>query len=241
MDEQSQDAFFNGRITIFQPASGYRFSIDAVILSNAAARCKAFRVLDIGTGCGIVPIVMAHRNPEISVIHGIEIQEELAEFARKNVTVNHMEPRIRIHTKDIQQVITREVGGPADLIACNPPHYETRAGRINPASQKALARHEIALPLEALVSAASRLLVSGGRFLAIYPASRLIDICWNMRKAGIEPKWIRFIHSAPDLAASRVLVKGVKDGGAGAAVASPLYIADGDGRHTPEMKAMFDP
>ena len=241
MDEQTQDTFFNGRITICQPASGYRFSIDAVILANTAARYKAVRALDIGTGCGILPIVMAYRNPGISVIHGIEIQGELADLARKNVSVNHMDPRIRIHTKDIQQATTREVGGPVDLIVCNPPHYETRAGRINPASQKALARHEIALPLKALVSAASRLLVAGGRFLVIYPASRLIDVCWNLRNAGIEPKWLRFIHSAPDQAASKVLVKGVKDGGTGAAVASPLYVADGDGRYTPEMKAMFDP
>lgn len=241
MDEQTQNTFFNGRITMFQPASGYRFSLDAVIAANTAAGCKAFRALDIGTGCGILPIVMAYRNPEISVIHGIEIQEELAMLARKNVSVNHMDPRIRIHTKDIQQVTSRDIGGPVDLIACNPPHYEARAGRINPASQKALARHEIALPLKGLVSAASRLLVSGGQFLAIYPASRLVDICWNMRNTGIEPKWIRFIHSAPDRPASKVLVKGVKDGGTGAAVVSPLYVADEDGRYTPEMKAMFDP
>lgn len=241
MDEQTPETFFNGRITMFQPASGYRFSMDAVILADAAARSKAFRAADIGTGCGILPIVMAYRNPEISVIHGIEIQGELAELARKNVSINHMDPRIRIHTKDIKQVTTRQLGGPVDLIACNPPHYETGAGRINPVSQKALARHEIALTLEGLVSAASRLLVSGGALLVIYPASRLIDICWNMRNTGIEPKWIRFIHSAPDRAASRVLVKGVKDGGAGVAVAHPLYVADGDGRYTPEMKAMFDP
>ena len=241
MDEQIPDTFFNGRITVFQPASGYRFSLDAIILADAAARSKAFRAADIGTGCGILPIVMAYRNPEIAVIHGIEIQEELAALARKNVSVNHMDFRIPIHTKDIKQVTTRDLDGPVDLIACNPPHYEARAGRINPASQKAIARHEITLTLDGLVSAASRLLVSGGRLLVIYPASRLIDICWNMRNTGIEPKWIRFIHSAPDRAARRVLVKGVKDGGTGAAVARPLYVAGEDGRYTPEMKAMFNP
>ncbi|MGM0403569.1 MAG: tRNA1(Val) (adenine(37)-N6)-methyltransferase [Thermodesulfobacteriota bacterium] len=239
MSDVTKDSLFNDRIMIAQPASGYRFSIDAVLLANAAAFIDAGRVCDIGTGCGIIPLVMAYRNPDISGIYGIEIQKHLAEIATGNVVQNRMADRITIVCKDVKNMGADDIKGPVDLIVCNPPHYEQSAARVNPRSEKALARHEITLRLPDLLSAAARLLTAGGRLMMIYPASRTPEVLSRMRHQQIAPKWLRFVHTAPGKEAKRVIVAGVFGGGAGATIADPLFLCDKKGRYTPEVSAMF--
>lgn len=239
MSDVTQDSLFNDRLMISQPASGYRFSIDAVLLANAAAFIPAGRICDIGTGCGIIPLVMAYRNPDLPGIYGIEIQKRLAEIAMTNVTQNRMAERITIIHKDVKTVHADDMKGLVDLIVCNPPHYEQSAARINPSSEKALARHEITLTIRDLLSAAARLLSPGGRLMMIYPAGRTPEVLLCMQRQQIAPKWLRFIHTAPEKEAKRVIVTGVFGGGAGAKIADPLFLCDKKGRYTPEVAAMF--
>lgn len=239
MDDVTRDALFSGRLMIDQPAAGYRFSIDAVILANTAFSKPGSRVCDIGTGCGIVPIVMAYRNPGISIIYGVELQERLAEIAAHNVAENRMEKCIKIIRGDAKTITPDDTNGTVDLLVCNPPHYGQNAARINPLSEKAVARHEISLTLDELVTAAGRLLSPGGRFMIIYPATRITDLAARLRGERIEPKWLRFVHTAPGNDAKRVIIEGIAGGGPGAKIADPLFIMDGNGRYSPEVEAMY--
>jgi len=239
MNDVTTDTFFNGRIRVDQSASGYRFSLDAVILANTACRRAADRVCDIGTGCGIIPLVMAYRNPGISAVYGIELQRALAETASQNVAQNRLADRVKIICADAKAITTGDTQGPVDLVVCNPPHYEANAGRINPDSQKALARHEISLNLKDLLAAARRILVFQGRLMVIYPAARIAELMARMQEMQVTPKWLRFVHTMPGKAAGRVIVEGVSGGGSGSEIAPPLYVNDEKGRYTPEVEAMF--
>lgn len=240
MEKYTQDTLFNGRLTLRQPASGYRFSVDAVILGNLAACGPGQRVLDVGTGCGIIPMIMAYRNPDVGRIYGIDIQPEFADTAAENVRQNRMAARISIRCADVKTLSTADTDGPVDMVVCNPPHYKVFAGRVNPDTRRAIARHEIAMTLADLVTAAQRMLDKDGRLTAIYPAERLVDIATAMRNAGIEPAYFRFIHFTPGTEAQRVLVEGIAGKSAGGTrIGPPLYICDEAGAYTPEMAAMY--
>ncbi|MGM0451793.1 MAG: tRNA1(Val) (adenine(37)-N6)-methyltransferase [Thermodesulfobacteriota bacterium] len=240
MENYTQDTLFNGRLTLRQAASGYRFSVDAVILANLAACSPGQRVLDVGTGCGIIPMILAYRNPGIGRIYGIDIQTEFAATAAENVRQNGMAEQIAIRCADARTLSPADTDGPVDMLICNPPHYKASAGRINPDTRRAISRHEIKMTLAELVAAAKRMLDSGGRFLTLYPAQRLVDITAAMRNAGIEPTHFRFIHFTPGTEAKRVFVEGIAGKSPGATrIGPPLYLCDEAGADSPEIAAMY--
>lgn len=239
MKNVTKDALFNDRIIVTQPASGYRFSMDAVIVANTALLRPPGRVCDIGTGCGIIPLVMAYRNAKIETIYGIEIQGSLSAIAIENVMQNRLDDRIKIIHKDINLVTVDDLNGPVDLVVANPPHHVKNAARINPLSEKALARHEITLTMDHLLSSAARLLAPSGRLIMIYPAARLAPLLAGMKNRQIAPRILRFVHTSPEKNASRVVVEGVKGGGEDLKIVGPLFITDEKGKYTPELDAMF--
>lgn len=234
------DTFFNGRVQVKQNQSGYRFSIDAVLLAYHAKPQSGDKVLDLGTGCGIIPLILAYRKPEIKIF-GIEIQKELAEIAAINVADNRMKNRINIICRDMKCLDQAMVSGPVDLIVSNPPYRKLNSGRINPNRQRAIARHEIKITLDDVVKTAGRLLRTMGRFVMIYPAERMTDILTRMNKARIEPKFIRMIHSGIDTQAKLILVEGVKGGRPGIKIAPPLIIYRDNNSYTDEVEKMFLP
>ena len=240
MPELTHDTFLNGRLKIRQPKSGYRFSIDSVILANLARIKPGERILDIGTGCGIISLILARRYPDI-MIYGIEIQSDMADIAVRNVAENHLEHRILILNQDIRTITPADTGGCADVVICNPPHFEANSGRVNPDPRVAMARHEIKMTLEDLILAADRMLAPGGRLMVLYPAARMPDIITRMRGAGIEPKKAVMIHSKPGENAIRVMMEGVRGGRRGLFVAPPFHIYDTDGGYSSPMQAMFCP
>lgn len=234
------DSFFNGRIRVKQEQSGYRFSIDAVIL---AWHCKPQPddiVVDLGTGCGIIPLILAYRHPAIK-IHGIEVQRELADIATLNVAENFLEDRIQVHLRDMKSLSHNMIAGPADLVVSNPPYRKAESGRINPDQQRAVARHEIEVTLYDVIETAHRLLRVSGRCVMIYTAERLTDILTRMRSAGIEPKSIRMIHSTQHTAAKLILIEGKKGGRSGLKIGPPLVIYRKDGSYSEEVQEMFMP
>ena len=240
MKEVSSDSFFNGRVRIRQNQSGYRFSIDAVLLAYHARPRPADRVLDLGTGCGIIPLIMALRNPGIQV-YGIEVQKELSDLAAVNVRENHMQERISILCKDMQALKSDMIAGLVDLVVCNPPYRKSNSGRINPDHQRAVARHEIKASLFDVILTARRLLRPAGRFVVIYTAERTAELLTQMRADRIEPKMLRCIHSHRHSAAKLILVAGVKDGRPGTRIEPPLILYDHTGDYTPEVAQMFEP
>ncbi|BBO79156.1 SAM-dependent methyltransferase [Desulfosarcina widdelii] len=238
MEPLTRDHFFNGNIVLKQPRSGYRFSIDAVILAHLAESSTGGTVLDLGTGCGVVPIMMAYRNPGLRVI-GVEIQPSLAAVARENVAANGMTERVRIIEKDMDRLVLADIGGPVDLVVSNPPYRKLNSGRINLHSQKAIARHEIKVDLKTVLATARNVLNLAGRFCVIYPAVRTVDLLAALRQGGLEPKRLTMIHSTPGSPARLVAVTAIKGGGPELMVDPPLYLYHEDGTYTRAALAMF--
>lgn len=236
----TEDAFFDGRLRVRQNADGYRFSLDAVILAWHITPPTGAKIVDIGTGCGIIPLILAYRHKSITV-EGLEIQPRLAALARENVAVNGMEQRIDIVCADITQAASRMPAGQTDQVICNPPFRKTTDGRINPNPERAIARHEIKTTLTEIVTAAGRLLRTSGDFVAVYSATRLTDIVSALRQGKIEPKELRMIHSRANDPAKLLLIKGRKNGRPGIAVPAPMIIYNDDGSYTAEAKKMFEP
>lgn len=239
MPDATDDTLLTGGLDIAQPKTGYRFSIDALILAHHVIRASGGRIADIGTGCGIIALILARRFPD-AIIWGIEVQSELARLAAFNASANHLADRIRIIHKDIRHATVSDTG-PVDIVTCNPPHTPAISGRLNPDDQAAAARHEIMMTLSDLAAAADRLLNPRGRLFAIYPASRLTDILIQMRNTGLEPKQIRTVHFKPDAPARRIVLQSVKGGQPGLEMAPPLFIHDSDGAYTPEASAIMNP
>ncbi len=240
MDSYTSDTFFNGRIKVVQNISGYRFSIDAVLLAGFINMQSGDRVIDMGTGCGIVPMILAHRNPDIKIF-GVEIQESLADMASRNVEENNMNDRISVICMDMKRLMPDMIQGPIDIVVTNPPFRKAESGRLNPNQERAIARHEIMITLSEMLGAAVRMLSVSGRFVTIYPAERLVDLLTQMRKSGIEAKHVRMVHSSKDTEAKLVLVQGVKGGRPGIKIGPALDIYNEDGSYTPEVNRMFAP
>ncbi len=240
MKSLTTDTFFNGRIQVKQNRSGYRFSIDAVLLAWHVRPCMNDTILDLGTGCGIIPMILAYRNPGVK-IYGIEVQTELAEIASLNVSENDMENRITILCMDMKSLKHDVTFGPVDLVVSNPPFRKAKSGRINPDQQRAIARHEIRTTLYDVVETARGMLKTSGRFVMVYPAERMTDILTQMRNSKIEPKAVRMVHSGKDTGAKMILVEGKKGGRSGLKIGSPIIIYRENGSYSDEVELMFKP
>jgi len=239
MPDATDDIRLRGGLHIAQPETGYRFSIDALILAHHVTPAPDDRIVDIGTGCGIIPMLLSRRYPEAYIL-GVELQPELARIAEANIAANHMAGRIRVVEKNIQMVSVSETGQ-VPIITCNPPHIPKTGGRISPNSQMAIARQEIRMSVKTLADSASRLLLPKGRLFTIYPASRLTEVLLRLREAGLEPKHIRTIHFKSDTPARRIVIQAVKHGQPGVEMAPPLFIHAPDGTYTPEAQAIMNP
>jgi tRNA1Val (adenine37-N6)-methyltransferase len=240
MNSNTTDTFFNGKIRITQDRTGYRFSIDAVLLACFADPRSGDKVLDLGTGCGIIPLIMAHRVPDLA-IYGVEVQTDLAGLAVSNVRENQLEDRITVFCTDMKLLRPAMTAGPVDLVVCNPPFRRQGSGRINPDAQRAVARHEIKTNLGDIIQTSHRMLRTAGRLVLIYTAGRLTDILSRMRTDGVEPKFIRMIHSRQDTEAALTLIEGVKGGRPDLKIAPPLIIYDKKNDYTDEVESMFRP
>lgn len=240
MNFLSADSIFDGHLRIKQQRCGYRFSIDAVILAYHADPKTDDRVVDLGTGCGVIPLIMAYRHPSIAV-YGIEVQTELAAIADLNVKDNQLTGRISIICKDMKKLKISTISGPVDLVTCNPPFRKAKSGRINPNQQRAVARHEIKVTVKDVVQAARRILRPRGKFLMIYTAERMADLFSQLGSAGMEPKRLRTVHSAAGKEAKLILVEALKGGRPGIKIGPPLIIYRKDGSYTAEVEKMFLP
>jgi tRNA1Val (adenine37-N6)-methyltransferase len=211
----THDTFFNGHLRIAQPENGYRYSIDAILLAATPRLKPGQSLLDLGAGCGIIPLILAFRNDGVRIT-GVEVQPELARLAAENVFNNGMQDRIRIIHEDLRRLSPLMVGGPVDWIVSNPPYRPP-------------------------ISAAKRLLKTGGRFAIVYPSERLVDLFGELRCAGLEPKWLRCVHSQAEGGAKLVLVQAVMGGKPGLKIDNPLVVYGSDGRYSAAVQEMMVP
>lgn len=238
MEPLTRDLFLEGRIFLRQPKHGYRFSIDAVILAHLCCPDPGDIVLDLGTGCGVIPILLAYRHADIRIV-GVELQSELSQLAQQNVVDNQMADRVHIIAKDMADLVLADAGGPVNLVVSNPPYRQINSGRINTSSQKAVARHELKVNLDTLLATVRRMLNKSGRFVAIYPSVRAVDLLTAMRADDIEPKRVTMVHAKADAPARLVAIEGVRGGRPGLDVEAPLIIYNDDGSYTQSVAAMI--
>jgi tRNA1Val (adenine37-N6)-methyltransferase len=231
----STDSLFDGRLKIIQKKKGYRFSIDAAILAHHVRLRSTDTAVDLGTGCGIIPLILSLQTPSAH-IYGIEIQKDLAELASGNVKLNRMERSITIVHGDMQDFRSYLTPGTVDVVLTNPPYRKVASGRINPGAERAVARHEIKASLSDVVSVAESLLKPSGRFVVIYPAERAIDLMLSMRALKLEPKRLRLVYPKPGSEAILAVAEGKKHGNPGLAVDAPLTIYTPEGSYTDEAR-----
>ena len=232
-------SLFEGRLSLYQYKKGYRFSIDTLLLAAFARERLRGSVADLGTGSGVLPILLA-RSPEIGPLTGFEIQPDLAELALRNVELHNLGQRVSIEQADIKEIRSLHKAESFDAAIANPPFYPLGTGRINPGSQDAAARHELLATLSDFVSAAAYLIKNGGKFCAIFPASRSTDLICTMRENRIEPKVLRCVHSRTEEPAVMLLVEGVKNAGSQTTILPPLIIYATGQTYSPEVVSMFE-
>ncbi len=192
-DESVEDLMLDN-LNIIQKKEGFRFGTDAVILSLFVKINGNKKVLDLGTGTGIIPILLSYKNKK-SVFTGLELQTEIADMALRSVKMNKIEDRINIVCGDIKNVPNLFEKASFDIVVSNPPYKKAGTGIKNINKSNALARHEIACNLEDVIKAAADMLVPGGSFYMINRPERLADTFCEMRKYRLEPKLIRFVHT----------------------------------------------
>ena len=235
---ETVDTVFNGKLSIIQKRTGYRFSIDALLLAYFATVKTIHRVVDLGSGSGVVGIVLAELHPKLEVV-GLELQEKMIDRARRSVALNGLDGRLTMVTGDVRAIGAVVARGSFDGAVANPPYRSASSGKINPDAEKRLARHEIVADIGDFVRAAAHAVRPGGSLAVVYPARRLIDLFDTMRRERFEPKRLRLVHSFPDSEASLGLAEGVKEGHAQLKVLPPLAIYTVGREYTPEIKAML--
>jgi tRNA1Val (adenine37-N6)-methyltransferase len=234
---ETLDALFDGRLALAQSRSGYRFSIDALLLAHFASVQRADKIVDLGCGNGVVALALACLHPTVTIT-GVELQGAMVERARRNARVNDLDGRVQIIHGDVRRDDPPGAGG-FDLAVCNPPYRGATSGRISSGDERRTARHELNGDLGDFVAATARLLRNKGRAALVHLALRAADVLMALRQAGIEPKRLRMVHSFADAEASLLLVEGAKGGRAGMAVEKPLILYRSDRTYSDEAAALI--
>lgn len=224
-------------LKIIQNPKGFCFGIDAVLLANFVELRKNAKIVDLGTGTGIVPILLAGKSNS-SHIYGIEIQEEVADMARRSVELNSLQDRIEIVTLDLKKAVEVLPVNTFDIVTSNPPYMHSK-GLLNPEDKKSISRHEVKCSLEDVVATASRLLKHFGKFFMVHRPQRLVDIMHYCRKYKLEPKKIRFIHPTYDKKPNLLLIECRKAANPELTVMDPLYVYKADGEYTEEIHEIY--
>ncbi|MBI5408283.1 MAG: tRNA1(Val) (adenine(37)-N6)-methyltransferase [Nitrospirae bacterium] len=225
-------------IKLFQAEDGYRFSVDALLLENFIRARRLEKGLELGAGSGVVSILLAKRLRQVKLI-AVEIQKTLADRAVRNVSLNNLDGRLEILEKDIKDLKKIFPANKFDFVFSNPPFRKTKTGRLSAYKERAVARHEIEITLPELLKTASYLLKHSGKFFLIYHPFRLAELITLLRKARLEPKRMRFVHSRVGEEAKMVLLEAVKGSGTWLKVEPPVYLYEDGDEYTPELKKIL--
>jgi len=235
--ERIDDLQRNG-YKIIQDPCRFCFGMDAVLLSGFARADKGDHVIDLGTGTGIIPILMEAKT-EASHLIGLEIQEESADMARRSVALNDLESKIEIVTGDIKQAVELFGKSTMDVVTSNPPYMIGQHGLKNPDSEKAIARHEVLCTLEDVVKAAAALLKPGGNFFMVHRPFRLAEIMTCLSKYKLEPKRMRLVYPFVDKEPNMVLIEANRGGRSRLTVEKPLIVYKEQGVYTDEIYEVY--
>lgn len=238
-DEVIDDLEFED-LKIIQNKKWFKYGIDSVLLSDFAKKMKKdSKVLDIGTGTGIISLLLSKKT-NCKEIVGIEVQEKVAEMAERSVKLNHLENKIKIINDNILNI--EKYYGPEyfDYVVTNPPYQKKNSGIKSETEVQLISRHEVLCTLEDIIAKSSRVLRDNGTIYMINRPERLVDILWYLRKYRLEPKEIRFVQSKYNEKPILVLVKGVKYSGEFVKVLEPLIIYNNDGQYSDEILKIYN-
>ena len=198
-------------------------------------------VLDLGCGCGVIGLILAHRWPELQLT-GLELQPALARLTRENIAANTFAERFEVVEADLCRINDHIRPETFDLVVSNPPYRRTGSGRINPQDESAIARHELTADMNAVIRAAAFAVKNRGAVACIYPADRLATLTAAMMAQRLVPKRLQPVYSYPEDSRARlIMLEAVKNGGEGLELLPPLYIYQcKNGDYSPEMSAMYN-
>lgn len=233
-EDERVDDLQRNHYRIIQKKNGFCFGMDAVLLSGFAQVKQGERMIDLGTGTGIIPILLEAKT-EGNHFTGLEIQEEVAEMALRSVMLNGLEERITIIHGDIKEA--GQICGRAsfDVVTSNPPYMVSQQGLKNPDTMKAISRHEIFCTLEDVAREAALLLRPGGRFYLVHRPRRLAEIICILQKYALEPKRMKMVHPFADREANMVMIEAVRGGGAMMKVEAPVIVFKEPGVYSEEI------
>lgn len=238
-DERIDDLEYKG-LKIIQNKNGFCFGIDSVLLSDFAKSIKKnAKVIDIGTGTGIISILLSKKT-KISKIYGIEIQDEVADMAKRSVELNGLQEKIEIINSNIKDIFNILKPNEFDAIVTNPPYMKSNTGATNEEKKKLISRHEVECTLEDIIKISYKLLKSNGEFYMIHRAERIVDILFYLRQYRLEPKILRFIQPKVNKEPNLVLIKAVKNAGYQLNIKSPLIVYNENGDYTDEILEIYN-
>lgn len=211
------------QLKVIQNRDSYCFSLDSLLLAQFIKVKSKEKVIDLGTGCGIIPLLIYQPQKNI-IIYGVEIQEKLASLARRSVSLNNLEKYIFILQEDIKNLKEKFSAESFDIVTVNPPYIPSGRGKSSSNSEQLIARHELNIDIDAIIKMSSHLLKKGGRLYLIHRADTLISIITTLKKYYLEPKVLQFIYTKKGMQAKRFLLEARKDGGAELKVLTPYFL-----------------
>lgn len=227
-------------LKIVQNSDWFSFSLDSVLLPNFVTINKTVNnILDIGTGNAPIPLILTKKTN--ANIVGIEIQKEIFDLAKETLKINNLEKKIQIINDDIKNIDRYFNINFFDIILCNPPYFKVNEdSKFNDDPQKTIARHEIKINLENIISISSQYLKNGGALALVHRTERLSEIIILMKKYNIEPKKIQFIYPKVNHESNMILIEGRKNGNGGIKVLSPIIAHNEDGVYTDQISQFFE-
>ena len=238
-NERIDDLEFKN-LKVIQNKNGFCFGMDAVLLSDFAKNIKRnATVLDLGTGTGIIPILLCGKT-ELKKVVGVEIQEEVAKMAKKSILLNNLENRFEILNCNIKELNKIYENQTFDVIVTNPPYKKQDSGIINENEKKLISRHEITANLEDFIKISKDLLKDKGELYIVHRPERLVDILELMRKYKIEPKQLKMVCPNKNKEPNLVLIKGVKNAKPFLKVEKNLYVYDTENNYTKEILEIYN-
>ena len=237
-NERIDDLQLNG-LKIIQNKDGFCFGIDSVLLSDFAKDIPAnSRVLDLGTGTGILGILLCGKT-HLSEIYGVDIQEEVCEMASRSIRLNNLEDRFKIINKNIKDLNTVFEENSFDVVISNPPYKKDKSGLKNESETKLISRHEISASLEDFIKGSSKLLKYNGNLYMVHRPERLSDLFCLLRNYNLEPKKLRLVYSYANSKPKLILVKATKNAKSFLNIDEPLIIYNKDGSYTDEIFRIY--